>query len=104
MQNIRFSWAWLIAGVSLCALGLLLVTALPFAAKAQEPKRFQYKIIDVLPDTQNMQTTLNEFSRMLKKSASVVLASFRPSTYPREYASALHSLRPCWTAFLSILR
>jgi hypothetical protein len=42
-------------------------------------------------------------SRMLKKSASVVLASFRPSTYPRGYASALHSLRPCWTAFLSIL-
>jgi len=61
MQNIRFSWAWLIAGVSLCALGLLLVTALLFAAKAQEPKRFQYKVIDVLPDTQNMQTTLNEF-------------------------------------------
>jgi hypothetical protein len=41
---------------------------------------------------------------MLKKSASFVLASFRPSTYPRGYASALHSLRPCWTAFLSILR
>ena len=40
---------------------------------------------------------------MLKKSASNVLASFRPSTYPRGYASALHSLRPCWTAFLSIL-
>jgi len=41
--------------------------------------------------------------RMLKKSASFVLASFRPSTYPRGYASALHSLRPCWTNFLSIL-
>jgi hypothetical protein len=41
---------------------------------------------------------------MLKKSASGVLASFRPSTYPRGYASALHSLRPCRTAFLSILR
>ena len=41
---------------------------------------------------------------MLKNSASIVLASFRPSTYPRGYASALHSLRPCWTAFLSILR
>ena len=25
-------------------------------------------------------------SRLLKKSASVVLASFRPSTYPRGYA------------------
>src|SRR5207344_3532021 len=42
-------------------------------------------------------------SRMLKKSASFVLASFRPSTYPRGYASGLHSLRPCWTACLSIL-
>jgi hypothetical protein len=63
---------------------------------------------------------------MLKKSASGVLASFRPSTgtrpphhsaartdlvllirrtvRPRGYASALHSLRPCWTDFLSILR
>ena len=32
---------------------------------------------------------------MLKKSASGVLASFRPSTYPKGYASALHSLWPC---------
>jgi protease IV len=43
------------------------------------------------------------YSRRLKKSASVVLASFRSSTYSRGYASALHSLRPCWTAFLSLL-
>ena len=33
----------------------------PFTAKAQEPKRFQYKIVEVLPDTQNMQVMLNEF-------------------------------------------
>ena len=33
-----------------------------------------------------------------------VLASFRSSLYSRGYASGLHSLRPCWTAFLSILR
>ena len=43
-------------------------------------------------------------SRMLKKLASIVLASFRPSTYRRGYASGLHSLRPCWTTFLSILQ
>jgi hypothetical protein len=43
-------------------------------------------------------------SRTLKKLASIVLASFRPSTYLREYASGLHSLRPCWTNFLSVLR
>ena len=61
MQNVRLSVAWVIAGVSLCALGFLFVTGQPFAAKAQEPKRFQYKIVEVLPDTQNMQTKLNEF-------------------------------------------
>jgi hypothetical protein len=42
--------------------------------------------------------------RMLKKSPSVVLASFRSSTYARGYASALHLLRPSWTNLLSILR
>jgi hypothetical protein len=41
---------------------------------------------------------------MLKKSASGVLASLRGSTYRTEYASPLRVLRPCWTAFLSILR
>jgi len=69
---------------------------------------------------------------MLKKSASIVLASFRPSTCRLRFSevvstgggfpfakihcmgdrptrsavctsSGLHSLRPCWTAFLSIL-
>jgi len=61
MQSVCRSGAWLVAGLSLCSLGFLLVTGQPFAAKAQEPKRFQYKIVEVLPDTQNMQTTLNEF-------------------------------------------
>jgi len=41
---------------------------------------------------------------MLKKPANGVLALLRPSTYPRGYASALHSLRPCWTVILNILR
>ena len=61
MQNIRLSIAWLVAGVSLGVLGFLLVTGQPFTAKAQEQKRFQYRIVEVLPDTQNMQTKLNEF-------------------------------------------
>ena len=65
-------------------------------------------------------------SRMLKKPASIVLASFRSSTgtrpphhsaartdvvllirrtvRPGGYASDPHSLRPCWTDFLSILQ
>jgi len=63
---------------------------------------------------------------MLKNSASFVLGSSKSSTGTRPphhsaartdvvllirrtvrpwgYASGLHSLRPCWTAFLSILR
>ena len=40
---------------------------------------------------------------MVKQAASCVLASFRPSTYPKRYALALHSLRPCWTARSTIL-
>ena len=60
MQNIRLSVAWLIAGASLLALGLLLVTGQPFSAKAQEPKRFQYKIVEAIRDTQTMQSILNE--------------------------------------------
>ena len=61
MQHVRRSGAWLLAGVSLGVLGFLFLMGQPFAAKAQEPKRFQYKIVEVLPDTQNMQTKLNEF-------------------------------------------
>jgi len=61
VQNVRLSIAWLIVGVSLCALGFLLFMGQPFTAKAQESKRIQYKIVEVLPDTQNMQTMLNEF-------------------------------------------
>ena len=60
MQNLRLSIAWSIAGVSLVALALLLLIGQPFTAKAQEQKRFQYKIVEVLPDTTNMQSILNE--------------------------------------------
>jgi len=61
MLTIRISVAWAIAAISLGVLGLVLLLGQPFAAKAQEPKRFQYRIIEVLPDTENMQTKLNEF-------------------------------------------
>ena len=80
MQNIRFSGAWLIAGVSLCALGFLFVTGQPFTAKAQEAKRFQYKIVEVLPDTQNMQTKLNEFGA---SGWELVAVSMGDMTEPR---------------------
>jgi hypothetical protein len=61
MWNIRQSAAWLCAGIGLGVLGLQFFMAEPFPAKAQEPKRFQYIIVEVLPDTQNMQTKLNEY-------------------------------------------
>jgi hypothetical protein len=61
VQNVRLSVAWAVAGICFGALGFLLLMGQPFAAKAQEPKRIQYKIVEVLPDTQNMQTMLNEF-------------------------------------------
>ena len=61
MLTIRISVAWMIAAVSLGVVALLVLIGQPFAAKAQEPKRFQYMIVEVLPDTKNMQTKLNEF-------------------------------------------
>lgn len=61
MKNIRQSAAWLLVGIGFGVLGLLLFMGQPFTAKAQEPKRYQYIIVEVLPDTKNMQTKLNEF-------------------------------------------
>ena len=80
MQNARFSLAWLIAGVSLGALGLLLFIEQPFTAKAQEPKQFQYRIVEVLPDTQNMQSKLNEFG---SSGWELVAVSMGNMTEPR---------------------
>jgi len=51
----------MVAGMSLGALGFLLFMGQPLTAKAQEQKRFQYQIVEVLPDTQTMQSKLNEF-------------------------------------------
>jgi hypothetical protein len=80
MEQVRLSWAWLIAGTSLCTLGFLLVTGPPFTVTAQEPKRFQYKIVEVLPDTQNMQTMLNEFG---SSGWELVTVSMGNMTEPR---------------------
>jgi len=48
-------------GISLLVSAVMLMVGQPFAVKAQEQKRFEYKIVEVLPDTMNMQTKLNEF-------------------------------------------
>jgi hypothetical protein len=80
MKNVRLSGAWVIAGVSLCALAFLLFMGQPFTAKAQETKRIQYKIVEVLPDTQNMQTMLNEFG---SSGWELVTVSMGNMTEPR---------------------
>lgn len=80
MQTLHPSLAWMIAGLSLGALGLLLFVGLPFTAKAQEQKIFQYRIIDVLPDTQNMQSKLNEFGA---SGWELVAVSMGDMTEPR---------------------
>src|SRR6267378_2914585 len=71
-----------------------------------ESCRHRHRDLTTMPSVNNIAILVESMgpSRMLKKSASSVLTSFRPSTYPSGYASALHSLRPCWTNFLSILR
>lgn len=61
MKNVPLAVAWWIAGVSLLAVAVMFVAGQPFAAKAQEPKRIQYRIVEVLQDTQTMQAMLNEF-------------------------------------------
>ena len=80
MQNVRLSVAWVVAGICLGALGFLLLMGQPFAAKAQESKRIQYKIVEVLPDTQNMQTMLNEFG---SSGWELVAVSMGNMTEPR---------------------
>jgi hypothetical protein len=80
MLTIRISVAWTIAVVSLGALGLLLLLGQPFTVKAQEPKRFQYMIVEVLPDTQNMQTKLNQFGA---SGWELVAVSMGDMTEPR---------------------
>ncbi|HLZ36113.1 MAG TPA: hypothetical protein VKP13_19075 [Nitrospira sp.] len=62
MQHVRCHAAWITAGASLLfAVAVLIAQWPPFTATAQEQKRFEYRIIEVLPDTQNMQSKLNEF-------------------------------------------
>ncbi len=62
MKNIRLQPAWIAAGMSVLLSVLVLLTQWPpFIAKAQETKRIQYRIVEVLHDTDTMQRTLNEF-------------------------------------------
>ena len=81
MQRVRCHAIWIIAGMSLMlAVTVLIAQWPPFTATAQEPKRFEYRIIEVLPDTHNMQTKLNEFGA---SGWELVAVSMGDMTEPR---------------------
>ncbi len=48
-------------GISLLVSAVMLVVGQPFVVKAQEAKKIQYRIVEVLHDTDTMQRTLNEY-------------------------------------------
>lgn len=48
-------------GISVIVSTGIVLLVNPVAPKAQEQKRFEYRIVEVLPDTMTMQTKLNEF-------------------------------------------
>jgi len=67
-------------GVILVVLTLAYVAGQPFSVTAQEPKRFQYKIVEAIRDTQNMQTILNEYGA---NGWELVAVSMGDMTEPR---------------------
>jgi hypothetical protein len=67
-------------GISLLASTVTLWLLNPVAPKAQEPKRFEYRIVEVLPDTMTMQVKLNEFGM---SGWELVAVSMGSMTEPR---------------------
>ena len=81
MQHVRLYAAWTGVGVGLLlAVAMIVAQWPPFAAMAQEPKRFQYKIVEVLRDTHTMQTILNEYGA---SGWELVTVSMGDMTEPR---------------------
>ncbi len=48
-------------GASLLGAAVVFVLGQPFTVKAQEQKRFQYRVVEVLHETDAMQRMLNDF-------------------------------------------
>jgi len=81
MNTGRVAAGWLALGAVLILLNLVLLVRGPIiAAHAQEQKRIQYKIVDVLPDTQTMQATLNQYGN---EGWELVAVSMGDLTAPR---------------------
>ena len=81
MRTVRCHTVLIAAGLILLFAATVLIAQWPtITATAQEPKRFEYRIIEVLPDTQNMQTKLNEFGA---SGWELVAVSMGDMTEPR---------------------
>ncbi|HEU4683752.1 MAG TPA: hypothetical protein VFS39_04550 [Nitrospira sp.] len=61
MSERRMATFMIAVGVGALVSAVVSVIGNPFAAKAQEAKHYQYRIVEVLHDTDSMQRTLNEF-------------------------------------------
>jgi len=48
-------------GASVLGAIAMLAVSQPFAVKAQEAKRYQYRVVEVLHETYTMQSMLNEY-------------------------------------------
>ncbi|HEX2056333.1 MAG TPA: hypothetical protein VHF07_07555 [Nitrospiraceae bacterium] len=71
---------WIIGMVVVGLQSLLLLKGIEQPAVAQDMKRFQYKIVEVLPDTHTMQATLNEYGQ---SGWELVAVSMGDMTAPR---------------------
>jgi hypothetical protein len=67
-------------GISLLASTGIFLLMNPSVPQAQEPKRFEYRIVEVLPDTMTIQTKLNEFGM---SGWELVAVSMGSMTEPR---------------------
>ena len=61
MQNVRRYTDWLAVGLMLLLGTFVAVQRPSLSASAQEPKRYQYRVVEVLHETDAMQRMLNEF-------------------------------------------
>jgi len=61
MNQGRVMTTVIVVGASLLGAVAMLVLGQPFSAKAQEMKRYQYRVVEVLHETDSMQRMLNEF-------------------------------------------
>jgi hypothetical protein len=64
MKMTRLQAGWIVLGVMLLLLNAFLLAHGPIVtASAEEQKRFQYKVIEVPPDTQQMEIVLNRYGQ-----------------------------------------